>query len=109
MTGKYFVLRKDFKAYGGNTFIMSSHNTITAARKAAYSIVSREHVDRCVIKIGDGTSDGIDVGEVLMHHAGAFEGKRFFYPDYHGYYKGSRAQWHKYILKADGTIGKGMW
>lgn len=81
--------------------------SITAARKEAYHIVRDMKVARCIIK----TETGIDVGEVTMHHAGHFEGTRFFYPDYYGYYKGkkNKTKWHKYVLKADGSLGKGMW
>lgn len=79
--------------------------TISAARKEAYHIVKNVGVARCVIK----TETGIEVGEVTMHHAGIFEGKRFFYPDYQGYYKNSKNRYRKYLLKSDGTIGKGMW
>ena len=79
--------------------------TITAARKEAYYIVRDVKVARCVIK----TETGIKVGEVTEHHAGHFEGTRFFYPDYYGYYKNSKMKYHKYFLKADGTLGKGTW
>ena len=79
--------------------------TITAARKEAYHIVRDVSVARCIIR----TETGMDVGEVIQHHAGAFEGKRFFYPDYQGYYKNSKNRYRKYVLKSDGTIGKGMW
>ncbi len=79
--------------------------TISAARKEAYHIVRDVKVARCIIR----TETGIDVGEVLEHHAGAFEGKRFFYPDYYGYYKNSKNRYRKYALKADGTLGKGLW
>ena len=79
--------------------------SITAARKEAYHIVRDVKVNRCEII----TENGVIVGEVLQHHAGFYEGKRFFYPDYHGYYKNSKMKFHKYFLKADGTLGKGTW
>lgn len=79
--------------------------TISSARKEAMRIVRDTAVARCVIR----NENGVDVGEVTMHHAGAFEGQCFFYPDYQGYYSNAKNRWHKYFLKSDGTLGKGTW
>ena len=109
MVNRWFVKQTKFKAYGGMTSVVGDFKTLSAARKAAYHIIKDSRIEKCTIYYSG--EKIIEVGEVLMHHAGYYEGKRFFYPDYYGYYKnkGNKTRWHKYLLNADGTLGKGMW
>ena len=99
---KYVVISETYK---GVKTKVGTASTVSAARKKAYSVIKDENLERCMIY----TEGNVRMGEVLMHHAGFFEGKRFFYPDYRGYYKGSKSRWTKYFLKSDGSLGKGTW
>ena len=110
MAGNWVVTRTRFKAYGGKTDVIGNFQSLGAARKASYNVIADSKNEKCTIHYL-GKKNTVEVGEVLMHHAGYYEGKRFFYPDYYGYYKnkGNKTHWHKYILKADGTLGQGMW
>lgn len=99
---KYVIVSETYK---GVRMKVGTANTVAAARKKAYSVIKDMDLYKCVIY----TEGNVEMGEVIMHHAGISEGKRFFYPDYHGYYKGSKNRYHKYLLKADGSLGKGMW
>lgn len=99
MEGKYKVVIEDYyRKNVGRT--VSSHNTLTNARKSAYEVV------------GDYNNKMVSVYEVGKNIAGPYilkgevhkwyQGTRYWYPSKDGHY----ASAGKYQLYKNGTLGK---
>lgn len=121
----YTIIESGYNSTIGKT-IDRDIQTLTEARRLAYKTIKNSKTPIRSVKIFDDSTAkyvtfmptnqrlkstmGEEIAEVIMHHAGFFEGVVFYYPDYSSqYYKKSNAKYHKYVLNKDGSLGKGMW